>query len=117
MSFKNGLIQTSGRFNHVDVARGASHSNEQPLIARHNASQTFLMGQSIFGNVAEIVEKVAYFLLLQNVEQNELLLGGCDEQMLVVQFNIRDGAVIGVDLIVSDIGASDVYGKYFQDFF
>jgi hypothetical protein len=46
--------------------------------------------------------------LLQNVEQNKLFLGGCDEQMLIVKLDIRYSSVIGVYLVVAYVCASDI---------
>lgn len=92
----------------INVSWGTSNRYEESLVPWSDASQTFFLGKSIFGDVAEIIEEVAYFFLLKDIKQNKLLLGRCNKQMFVVQLNISNRAIIRVDLIVSNVGSSDI---------
>lgn len=79
---------------YIQAARSTPDGHEESIIATGHTSEHLLIGQPVLVDQGEIIEVVADLLLLQDIEQDYLLVGGDDVQVLAVHADVRDVAVV-----------------------
>ena len=104
----------SNRPQYVYTARNTSNGYEETLISSCNAGQPLITWQFVLGAKGEIIEKVAYFLLLKNIIEDKLFVCCGDKEMLIVKLNITNHSVIGVNLVAANIGANHIHHSYLR---
>lgn len=102
------MYTLSGRFEDVNASRHTSNSDEEPIVAWCDTGESFLVRQFVLSNEGEIIEEVTYFLLLKDIIEYKLFIRCRDEQMLIIDLDIADMAIVGVDRVISYVGTRGV---------
>lgn len=68
----------------VNGTADASNRQEKTIVARGYERQALLLRQFVLCGEGEVIEVISYLLLLQDVIEDELFVGGSNEEMFVV---------------------------------